>query len=68
VAGRFGWRDAILAEQQVDDFGRRFRSQFGRDGDRGLGAAVKIGGEGGNVADENDALVKKTITRSTSPN
>jgi hypothetical protein len=26
LAGRFGWRDAILAEHEVDDFGRRFRS------------------------------------------
>ena len=34
-----------MAEQQVDDFVRRFRAQFGRDGDQGVGAAGKIGGE-----------------------
>ena len=38
-------RDAILGEQQVDDFGRRFGAQFGRDGDQGVGAAGEIGGE-----------------------
>ena len=49
MAGRLGWREAILGEQQIDDFLGRFRSQFGRDDDEGLGAAVKIGGkvEGG---------------------
>jgi hypothetical protein len=34
-----------LAEQQIDNFGRRFRAQFRRDGDQGFGAAGKIGGE-----------------------
>ena len=45
LAGRFGGRDAILGEQQVDDFRRRFGAQFGRDGDQSVGAAGKIGGE-----------------------
>ena len=45
VAGRFGRRDAILGEQEVDDFLGRFRAQFGRDGEEGFGAAGKIGGE-----------------------
>ena len=39
--GGFGGGDAILGEQQVDDFGRRLRSQFGRDGDQGFGAAAQ---------------------------
>jgi hypothetical protein len=34
-----------LAEQKVDDFGRRFRPEFGRDGDQNVRAAGKIGGE-----------------------
>ena len=34
-------RDAILGEQQVDNFGRRFRPQFGRDGDQGVRAAAR---------------------------
>ena len=41
VAGRFGGRDAILGEQEVDDFLGRFRAQFGRDGDQG----VRSGGQ-----------------------
>jgi hypothetical protein len=45
LARRFGGRDAILAEQQVDDFQRRFAAQFWRNGDQGFGAAAKIGGE-----------------------
>ena len=45
VAGGFGGRDAILGEQEVDDFLGRFRAQFGRDGDQGVRAAAKIGGE-----------------------
>ena len=38
-------RDAILGEQQVDDFGRRFGAQFGRDGEQGVRAAGKMSGE-----------------------
>jgi hypothetical protein len=34
-----------LAEQQIDNFGRRFRAQFGRTGNEGFGAAGKIGGK-----------------------
>jgi hypothetical protein len=45
VAGGFGRRDAILGEQEVDDFLGRFGPQFRRDGDEGLGAAIKVGGE-----------------------
>ena len=36
VARRFGGRDAILGEQEVDDFLGRFRAQFRRDGDQGF--------------------------------
>ena len=45
LAGRFGGGDAILGEQQVDDFCRRFGAQFGRDGEQGVGAARQVGGE-----------------------
>jgi hypothetical protein len=44
VAGRFGGRDAILVEHEVDDFLGRFRAEFGRDGDQSVRAAGKIGG------------------------
>ena len=45
------WRAASAGETQSSAsrrstiFGRRFRPQFGRDGDQGFGAAGKIGGE-----------------------
>jgi hypothetical protein len=58
VAGRFGWREAILGEQQIDDFLGRFRSQFGRDDDEGLGAAVKIGGVGQQLIVGLDRIVR----------
>src|ERR1700722_12618073 len=45
LAGRFGGGDAILGQQQIDDFGRRFGPQFGRDGDESVGAAGEVSGE-----------------------
>ena len=41
LARRLGRGDAILGEQQVDDFGGRFGAQFGRDGDQGVRSGGK---------------------------
>ena len=45
MAGGLGRRDAILGEQEVDDFCGRFGAEFRRDGDEDVGAAGKVGGE-----------------------
>jgi len=45
LARRLGGREAVLSQQQVDDFRRRFGAQLWGGGDEGLGAAGKMSGE-----------------------
>ena len=68
LARGVGGRDAILGEQQVDDFRRRLGTQFGRCGEQDLRAEGQVGGRSSaEAAAQRDRRRRRCSTRRARP-